>query len=163
LVQKGLAAIDASASSSSTSVNPEDLIEACWDTTIEKFLPASMKPDKNKTVGKSLDPQVLATIGVLSSFTHGQSRLAREVLVEAVALRTQEDQTDPANKDPVVWKKDVEIAIDMLYERAGLITLKITKPKTEIAKGKEARKAEREKKKAAGKGKGKKAGDEEET
>jgi nitric oxide reductase activation protein len=163
LVQADLAAIDASASSSSSSssTNPEELIEHCWGVTLEDFLPAYMKPDKFKITANALDPQVLCAIGILSSFTHSQSRLAREVLVEAVALRTDADQGDPEDKHPVVRKQDLAVAIEMVYERAGVLPAKITKVKSEAAKGKEKKKAARDKKKASGKDK-KKAGDEEE-
>jgi hypothetical protein len=152
-VEKDLTAIVTSSPSSSTSATPEELIEQRWGTTLEIFLPSEMKPDKNKTVSKSLDPRAIATIGVLSSCTQGQPRLAREGLVEAVALRTDADQQDETEKDPVVRTQDVAVAIEIMYERAGLLPVKITKVKSETAKGKEKARAAKGKKKAAGKGK----------
>ena len=116
-----------------------------------------MKPDENKTVGKSLHPQAIAAIGVLASFTHGQSCLAQEFLKESVALRTDADLRPETDADPVVRKQDVKVAIQMVYERAGVLPANITKIKTETAKGKERMRAE---KKTSSKGK-KKADDQE--
>jgi hypothetical protein len=158
-VQNDLAAIDAPALSTSSAtdpeIDPETLIEERWGDKIDEFLPSSIKPDKFHSVSKSFDPQVLAAIEVLSSFTHGQSRLAREVLVEAIAVRTEADQVDPADKHPVVRKQDVAVAIEIVYERAGVRETNITKIKSETARGRERTKAAKDKKKAAG-GKGKK-------
>jgi hypothetical protein len=54
-VEKDLTAINTSSPPSSTSATPEELIEQRWGTTLEIFLPSEMKPDKNKTVSKSLE------------------------------------------------------------------------------------------------------------
>jgi DNA-binding protein H-NS len=89
----------------------------------------------------------LTAISVLSSFTHGQSRLALEVLEEAVALRTQEDQSD--DKDPVLQKQDVLNAIAIMYERADVIPEKLTKAKSGKSKEREKRKAAKIKKKSS--------------
>ena len=85
---------------------------------------------------------------ILSSFTHGQSRLALEVLEEAIALRTQDEQGD--NKDPALQTQDVLNAIAIVYERADLIPANLTKVKSGKSKEREKRKAAREKKKSAG-------------
>jgi hypothetical protein len=143
--------IDSSASLTSSAPDSEALIEECWGVTVEEFLPSGMKPDKFKSTANALDPSTLGSIAVLSSFTQGQSRLAREILVEGVALRTEEDQGD--DKDPVVRKQDVSVAIEIAYERSGLRPVKITKVKSEKAKGKEKMKAVKAAKKADGKGK----------
>lgn len=133
--------------SASASSDMESLIEARWAISLEAFLPAHMKPPtaKHTTSLKSLSASTLAALAIYSSFTHGQARLAREVLEEAVALRTEEDQGD--DKDPVVRTDDVVNAVRMVYERAGVIPAKLTK-------GKSGRLRERRKgkKRAAGMG-----------
>ncbi|KAJ4371605.1 hypothetical protein N0V83_004825 [Neocucurbitaria cava] len=121
----------------------EALIDQRWRTTVEHFLPDALKPAKPKTSGKFWDEQVVATLSVLSSFTHGQSRLAREFLEEAVSMRMERSVDD--DKDSIVRGQDVIDAVALVYERAGVIPAKLTKHKSAKVKQKERRKAEKEK------------------
>jgi hypothetical protein len=123
-------------------------IEQRWGITVEQFIPASMKPPTAKFGQKNTDVLTLSALNVLSSFTHGQSRLALEVLEEAIALRTQEDQGD--DKDPVLQNQDVLNAITIVYERASVIPGKLTKAKSGKGKEREKRKAAKERKKSSG-------------
>lgn len=117
-----------------------------WGITAKQFISASMKEGSNpKFSQKGTDTHTLTAINVLSSLTHGQFRLAWEVLEEAIALRTQDDQT--ANKDPVLQKQDVLNAIAIVYERADVIPANLTKAKTGKSKEREKRKAAKDKKK----------------
>jgi hypothetical protein len=147
-VQADLQALDSPPQTDST--NHEASIEKRWGTTVEHFLPASLKHSKSRVSKQPCDSQTLAAIDILSSFTQGQARLAREVLEEAVTLQTGEDQGD--DKDPVVRKQDVLVAVQIEYERAGVIPAKFTKGKSEKAKDRERRKAAKGKKKAGGVG-----------
>jgi len=127
--------------------NYEHDIEERWAITIEHLLPSSMKPSSSKFSSKSCDAPTLAALSLFSSFTHGQARLARNVLEDAVALRTEEDQGD--DKSPVVREQDVFNAITIVYERAGVLPAKLTKVKTEKARRKDGRKAAKGKRKTA--------------
>ncbi|KAF1946067.1 hypothetical protein EJ02DRAFT_367836 [Clathrospora elynae] len=147
-VQADLKALDATPQSTPLT-DYETSIEQRWGITLEHFLPGHMKPPKFKTGGKIWDEPALATLAIFGSFTHGQARLAQEVLEEAVAMRVDEDQGD--DRDPVVRKQDVLNAITIVYERAGVLPAKLTKVKSEKAREKEKRKAAKEKKKAGGK------------
>jgi hypothetical protein len=104
-----------------------------------------MKPASAKSSFKSCDSSTLAALSVLSSFTHGQSRLALEVLEEAIALRTQEDQGD--DRDPALRKEDVLNAIAIVYERADVLPAKVTKAKSGKAKERGKRRVSKGKKK----------------
>ncbi|KAE8837394.1 hypothetical protein PTNB85_04729 [Pyrenophora teres f. teres] len=141
--------VDALSSSSSSMlpIDHEIAIEESWGITIEHFLPSSMKPPSSKFSSKTCDTSTLAALSLFSSFTHGQARLARDVLEDAVALRTEEDQGD--DKDPVVREQDVLNAITIVYERAGVLPAKLTKVKTEKARRKDGRKAAKGKRKTA--------------
>lgn len=132
----------------STSNTPhETLIQDRWGISLDALLPPSMKPSTGKytstTHASALAPATLAALSLFASCTHGQPRLACEVLSEAVALRTEEDQTE--DRDPVLRMDDVLNALDMVYERAGVIPVKLTKGKSgkarKRAKGR-ARKSE---------------------
>ncbi|KAF1912689.1 hypothetical protein BDU57DRAFT_458564 [Ampelomyces quisqualis] len=129
----------------------EGLIEQRWRMTIDHFLPEGMKPAKLKTGGKFWDKKVVAGLAVLSSLTPGQARLAMEFLEEAVQLRV----TDGVETDSVIQSVDVVNAVTIIYERAGVIPMKLTKPKSAKAREKERKKALREKTKGSAKGKGK--------
>jgi hypothetical protein len=157
-VDTNFKAIDGS--SSTSPAEHETAIEERWGVKLEKFLPDNMKPAKHKIAANALDPQVLAAIDLLSSFTHGQPLLAQEVLVEAVALRTDADQQDEADKDPVVRKQDIAIAIEVAYERAGLREINVTKVKSEKTQAKEKMKAAKAVKKTIDKSKKKDGEDE---
>ncbi|KAF1845512.1 uncharacterized protein K460DRAFT_416765 [Cucurbitaria berberidis CBS 394.84] len=126
-------------------------IDQRWRTTVEHFLPDALKPNKMKISGKFWDEQALAALALLSSFTHGQSELAREFLEEAVAMRAEESDGD--EKSPVVRSQDVLDAITIIYERAGVIPAKLTKHKSAKTREKERRKALKGRKKAEAKDK----------
>jgi hypothetical protein len=129
----------------------EVLIEQRWRLSIDHFLPDSMKPAKLKVIGKFWDEQVVAGLAVLSSLTPGQARLAAEFLEDAVQLRI----TDGVEISPVLRSTDVNNAVAIIYERAGVIPAKLTKPKSAKAREKERRKALKEKTKGDAKTKGK--------
>ncbi|CAN9090202.1 unnamed protein product [Alternaria alternata] len=122
-------------------------VERYWGITVKQFIPFSMKAGPSTNLSQKLTSPTAFAIMILSSFTHGQSRLALEVLEEAIALRTQDEQGD--NKDPVLQTQDVLNAIAIVYERADLIPAKLTKVKSGKSKEREKRKAAREKKKSA--------------
>jgi hypothetical protein len=136
----------------------EALIEQRWHSTIDHLFPDTLKPTKLKPAGKYWDPKVVAALSVLSSLTPGQARLAVEFLEEAVQLRVSDGQ----DKSPGVQVRDVVNAITIIYERAGVIAAKLTKPKSAKARERERKKALREKMKAGAKGKGKALGEGEE-
>lgn len=121
-------------------------IEQRWRTTYDHFLPDAMRPLKFKISGAIWNPRTLAALDIFSSFTHGQSRLAREFLEEAVKMRI-EDEEDAI---PIVQFEDVVNAITIVYERAGVVPAKLTKPRSAKFRLKERKKALKEKKKAAG-------------
>lgn len=123
-------------------------VERYWGITVKQFIPFSMKAGPGPHLSQKLTSPTAFAIMILSSFTHGQSRLALEVLEEAIALRTQDEQGD--NKDPVLQTQDVLNAIAIVYERADLIPANLTKIKSAKSKEREKRKAAREKKKSAG-------------
>ncbi|KAI4950107.1 hypothetical protein J4E91_004763 [Alternaria rosae] len=114
--------------STSKAAEFEDQIQKCWGVAVSDFLPTSMKIyNANKYSSKACDIETLAALSITASFTQGQSRLALEVLEEAVALRTEEDQGD--DKDPALRKDDVLNAITIVYERAEVIPAKLIKGK----------------------------------
>ncbi|KAL1801470.1 hypothetical protein ACET3X_001812 [Alternaria dauci] len=124
-------------------------IERHWGITAKQFLSASMKTGSGPKFNQKLTTTSLITaISILSSFTHGQSRLALEVLDEAIALRTQDEQQ--GDKDPALQTQDVLNAIAIVYERADLIPANLTKAKSGKAKERGKRKAAKERKKSAG-------------
>ncbi|CAN9083597.1 unnamed protein product [Alternaria alternata] len=123
-------------------------VERYWGITVKQFIPFSMKAGPSTNLSQKLTSPTAFAIMILSSFTHGQSRLALEVLEEAIALRTQDEQGD--NKDPALQTQDVLNAIAIVYERADLIPANLTKVKSGKSKEREKRKAAREKKKSAG-------------
>jgi hypothetical protein len=127
----------------------ESLIEQRWGMNIDHFLPDAMKPAKFKTAGKYWDDQVAAGLAVLSSFTPGQARLVAEFLGDAIQMRV----TDGIDTSPVVKFEDVVNAVTIIYERAGVIPLKLTKPKSAKQREKERKKAFKEKMKGDAKGK----------
>jgi hypothetical protein len=129
----------------------EALIEQRWRLSIDHFLPDSMRPAKLKTSGKFWDEQIVSGLAVLSSLAPGQARLAVEFLEEAVHLRI----TDGVETSPLVRLVDVNNAVTIIYERAGVIPAKLTKPKSAKAREKERRKALKEKTKGDAKVKGK--------
>lgn len=98
-----------------------------------------MKPVAAKFSSKSCDSSTLAVLSIMARFTQGQSCLALEVLEEAVALRTEEDQGD--DKDPALRKDDVINAITLVYERAEVIPVKLIKGKGVKGKGKARRRS----------------------
>jgi hypothetical protein len=128
----------------------EALVQERWNVPLDLFLkqtakhPASSSAAAAKfhTSPSSLSSTTVATLAIFSSLTHGQARLAGEVLCEAVALRTKEDQGEA--KDPVLRENDVRNAVEIVYERAGVVPVKLTK-----GKGGKAR----DRKRAKGKGK----------
>ena len=132
-VQADIDALDSTSSTSSSVAEDEDHIEKCWGITVENFLPTSMKPTASKSSSKSCDSSTLAVLSILAGFTQGQSRLVLEVLEEAVALRTEEDQGD--DKDPALQKGDVINAIILVYEKAEIINAKLIKSKGAKGKG----------------------------
>jgi hypothetical protein len=120
----------------------ETLIDQRWRTSIDHFLPDTMKPSKLKlTPSTYWDSHVVATLTVFSSFTPGQARLAADFLNEAVQLRIG-DQVDTS---AVVQVQDVVNAVMIVFERAGVIKEKLTKPKSKKAREKERMKKVREK------------------
>ncbi|KAH5332161.1 hypothetical protein HBI12_053550 [Parastagonospora nodorum] len=120
----------------------EGLIEQRWGTNIDHFLPDAMKPAKVKpSASKFWDEGAVAGLAVLSSFTQGQARLAAEFLEEAVQLRIG----DGIDTSPVLQFQDVFNAVYIIFERAGVIKEKLTKPKSAKAREKERKKALKEK------------------
>ncbi|KAI4656732.1 uncharacterized protein J4E78_006623 [Alternaria triticimaculans] len=134
LVEADIDALDSTTSTTSSVAEDEDHIEKCWGVAVEQFLPTSMKPAAAKSSSKSCDPSTLAVLSILAGFTQGQSRLVLEVLEEAVALRTEEDQGN--DKDPILRKDDVLSAINIIYERAEALPAKLIKGKGAKGKGK---------------------------
>jgi hypothetical protein len=96
-------------------------IEQRWGMTYDHFLPENMKPVKVKLEGQVRDENVLAALDVLSSFTHGQARLAREFLEECVKMRVEEGD----DRSAMVQYQDIVNAVTMIYERAGIIPAKV--------------------------------------
>jgi hypothetical protein len=127
----------------------ESLIEQRWRSTIDHFLPA-----KIKTANKLHDPKVVAGLAMFSSITPGQSRLASEILEEAIQQRV----SDGHDTLPAVQFQDIVSAITMIYERAGVVAAKSMRAKSAKAKEKERKKALREKAKGGAKGKGRISG-----
>jgi hypothetical protein len=127
----------------------EALIEQRWYLSLDRFLPDSMRPAKLKTSGKFWDEQVVAALAVLSSLTPGQARLAAEFVEEAVQMRV----TDGVETSPLLRLADVHNAVTLIYEHAGVIPAKLTKPKSAKAREKERKKALREKTKGDAKAK----------
>ncbi|KAF2849909.1 hypothetical protein T440DRAFT_451629 [Plenodomus tracheiphilus IPT5] len=121
-------------------------IENRWNLTYDHFIPPAHCPPRFKTNGAIWSPPVLAALDVLSSFTHGQARLAAEFLEEAMKMRVDEG----GETDMVVKYEDVRDAVALVYERAGIIPAKLTKKGGKKGGGKERRKAAR--------GKGRKVG-----
>ncbi|KAL5118542.1 hypothetical protein ACEQ8H_003557 [Pleosporales sp. CAS-2024a] len=120
----------------------EELVEQRWGISVEQFLPDSMKPAKVKRGGKMWDERVLAGLAALSSFTHGQARLAKGFLTDAVRLRVEDGNED---QDGVVTLEDVVTAVTIVFEKAGVIKEKVTKQKSAKAREKEKKKARKEK------------------
>ncbi|KAI4925576.1 hypothetical protein J4E85_007455 [Alternaria conjuncta] len=133
-VEADIEALNSTTSTSARVAEDEGHIEKCWGITVEHFLPTSMKPVAAKSSSKSCDPSTLAVLSILAGFTQGQSRLALEILEEAVALRTGEDQGE--DKDPALQKGDVLNAITLIYERAEVIEARLIKGKGAKGKGK---------------------------
>lgn len=106
------------------------LIEQRWRTTVDHFLQDSMKPAKVKTAGKFWDEKVVAGLAIMSSLMPGQAQLAIEFLEEAVQLRV----SDGVETSPLIQVEDVVNAVIIIYERAGVIPMKLTKPKSAKAR-----------------------------
>ncbi|KAI8935251.1 hypothetical protein NX059_007840 [Plenodomus lindquistii] len=121
-------------------------IENRWNLTFDHFIPSSNAPPRFKTNAVIWSAPVLAALDVLSSFTHGQARLAAEFLEEAIKMRIDEGE----DTDMVVKYEDVRDAVALVYERADIIPARLTKKGGKKGGGKERRKAAR--------GKGKKVG-----
>ncbi|KAH9864088.1 hypothetical protein J1614_010021 [Plenodomus biglobosus] len=138
-----LAAIEKAIESGNTdSAAPPDAeanIENRWNLTYDHFIPLSHCPPRFKTNGVVWSPPVLAALDVLSSFTHGQARLAAEFLQEAVKMRIDEGE----DTDMVVKYEDVRDAVALVYERADIVPAKLTKKSGKRGGGKERRKAAR--------------------
>ena len=144
-VQADLQTIHTKAVDSPASTAPaESNIEQRWYTTYDHFLPDTMRPPRFKINGIVWDSHVVAALDVLSSLTHGQARLAQEVLIEAVKLRLEEEE----DASLVVQCQDVVNAVGIVYERAGVLPARLTKARTAKMREKEKKKALREKKKA---------------
>ncbi|KAG9188982.1 hypothetical protein G6011_05850 [Alternaria panax] len=124
-------------------------IEQHWGMLLKDLIPASMKRGPGLTPSNKLPAASTVTaISVLSTFTHGQSRLALEVMEEAVALRTQDEEGDDG--DPVLQQHDVLSAIEIVYERAGVLPARRTKGKSGKVREREKRRAARERRKEVG-------------
>lgn len=108
----------------------EALIEQRWRLTIDHLLPDSMKPTKIKTAGKFWDDQVVAGLVVLSSTMPGQAQLAIDNLEDAIQIRI----TDGVETSPLVQLGDIINAVTIIYEHAGVIPIKLTKPKSAKAR-----------------------------
>ncbi|KAH7396510.1 hypothetical protein DE146DRAFT_39868 [Phaeosphaeria sp. MPI-PUGE-AT-0046c] len=106
------------------------LIEQRWRTTIDHFLQDSMKPTKIKTAGKFWDDKVVAGLAIMSSLMPGQAQLAIEFLEEAIQLRV----SDGIDTSPLIQFEDILNAVAIIYERAGVIPMKLTKPKSAKAR-----------------------------
>jgi len=138
-VEADIEALDSTTSTPARVAEDEDHLEKCWGVAVEHFLPTSLKPAATKSSSKSCDASTLAVLSIMAGFTQGQSRLVLEVLEEAVALRTEEDQGD--DKDPALQKGDVLNAITLIYERAEAIEAKLIKGKGAKGKGKGRRRS----------------------
>lgn len=117
----------------------ETNIENRWRMTYDHFIPTANCPQRFKKDGTLWSPPVLAALDVLSSFTHGQARLAAEYLEEAIKMRIDEGK----DTDMVVKFEDVANAIGIVYEHAGAIPAKLTKKGGKKGGGKQRRKAAR--------------------
>jgi hypothetical protein len=124
----------------------ESLIEQRWRTTIQHFLPTKLK-----TASKTQDPKMVAGLAVLSSVTPGQSRLALEILEEAIQQRV----LDGHETLLAVQFQDIVSAITTIYERVGVVAAKSMRVKSAKAREKERKKALRENAKGLTKGKSK--------
>lgn len=142
-IQADLVALEAVQPEAIDTAAAETRIEQCWRLTWDQFLPNSMMPSKFKFTSNVWDQQVLATLSILSSFTHGQASLAHEFLKEAIKMRVEEGK----DVSPVVQAHDVKNTITIIYERAGVIPAKLTKMKQGKIGGRERRKALKERKK----------------
>lgn len=115
----------------------ETVIQERWDTTLDAFIKQIAKhaptpATKSHITSSSLSSSTISALSVLSSMTLGQARLAGEVLCEAVAMRLEKDQDE--TKDPVPREDDVKNAVEIVFERAGVIPAKLTKVKGGKAK-----------------------------
>ncbi|USP81580.1 uncharacterized protein yc1106_08854 [Curvularia clavata] len=137
----------------------EDLIQDRWGIPLEHFLrqvniPPAMKYPSYGTkapctgssssaavTASSLTPATIAALAALASFSHGQAKLVGEVLSEAVAMRLERKDQE---KEMGLREDDVGNAIEIVYERAGIVPVKLTagKKTRKRAKGRAARKAE---------------------
>lgn len=128
-----------STTSASTAADTEATIEARWPTPLDTFLPPSLKPPRLRPSGTFFSLPVLHSLSLLSSLTHGQARLARGVLEEAVAMRLEETRLDElgleAERDAVVRVQDVLNAVTMVYEREGSVAARLTGKKSEKGRG----------------------------
>ncbi|KAH7083464.1 hypothetical protein BKA63DRAFT_540292 [Paraphoma chrysanthemicola] len=129
----------------------EDLIQQRWNMSLDQFIPDTYKPPKlpssTTSTTRTWDPDFVAAVAVLSSFSHGQASLIREHLVEAMQLRMAEEIDTRAEGH--VQTGDVLSAIGIVFERAGVVEAKAVKVRTKPvrAKGKERRKAGKARKK----------------
>jgi len=143
LVVSDLAAIEKAAESELTdsayATQVETNIENRWHITYDHFIPTGHCPPRFKNNGAVWSPHILAALDVLSSFTHGQARLASEFLEEAIKMRIDEGD----DTDTVVKPEDVTNAIGIVYEHAGVIPPRLTKKGGKRGRGKERRKAAR--------------------
>ena len=123
------------------SKDAEALIEQRWATTLDHFLPSSMKPFKLKpspAANEFWDPRAVGAIAVLAGMMLGQARLAVGYLGEAVRMRVGEGE----DRSGVVQYGDVVGAVEMISEKAGVVPAR-------MAKGKGRKGREKEKKRAA--------------
>ncbi|EUC41786.1 hypothetical protein COCMIDRAFT_8540 [Bipolaris oryzae ATCC 44560] len=130
-----------------STTDSETLIEERWDINLDAFLKQNTKhvaalATKSHLTSSSLSPSTVSALAVFSSMTLGQPRLASEVLSEAFVMRLDKEEGEA--KDPVLREDDVKNAVEIVYERAGVVPAKLTKAKTGKTK---------DRKRAKGKGK----------
>ncbi len=153
------------------------LIETRWEITVEAFLHPVMAHSKAAPKNKPaahIPEVIVAALALMASVTHGQPRLAREILEEAIRLRvdtTAQSSSPKASSSSLVGgtkaatekdifalitKVDVNNAMEIMYERAGILVANWTKEKKkkgEKAKGesgRERRKRAKEARKSGG-------------
>ncbi|XP_014557642.1 hypothetical protein COCVIDRAFT_96668 [Bipolaris victoriae FI3] len=115
-----------------STTDSDTLIQERWDTTLDAFLKQIAKNAttlgmKSNVTSSSLTPSTVSALTVFSSMTLGQARLASEVLSEAFAMRMEKEEGE--TKDPVLRDDDVKNAVEIVYERAGVVPAKLTKVK----------------------------------
>lgn len=136
----------------------EDLIQDRWGIPLEHFLrlvnipsavkcpsygtktPSTSSSSSVAVTTTSLTPATIAGLALMASLSHGQAKLAAEVLSEAVVMRL--GGKDQEEKELRLREDDVGNAVEIVYERADVVPVKLTagKKTRKRAKGRAERK-----------------------